>query len=72
MAKATVLVTTKPCIMCGRTSELEVSEEGFIKWQGGAFIQHAFPDLTADEREMLITGTHPDCFDELAPPDDED
>lgn len=71
MPQEMVIVETQPCIMCGRRSELQVPKAGFLKWQGGAFIQHAFPELTADEREMLITGTHPDCFDELAPEDDE-
>lgn len=64
-----VSVRTPTCIMCGRTGVLQVPKAGWEKYQKGEFVQKAFPDLTADEREMLITGTHPDCFDKLAPPD---
>jgi hypothetical protein len=35
-------------------------------------IQVGMPSLTADEREMLITGTHPDCWDSLMTDEDED
>jgi hypothetical protein len=29
------------------------------RWVGGELIQKAFPDLSADEREMLMTGITP-------------
>lgn len=64
-------MVTPECIMCGRESVLEVPFDGFVKWQAGEFVKIAFPGLTPDEREMLINGTHPECFDKLAPGDDE-
>jgi hypothetical protein len=31
----------------------------------GMFIQDVFPELNADEREFMISGTHPACWDEM-------
>jgi hypothetical protein len=28
-------------------------------------IQDVFPELNADEREFMISGTHPACWDEM-------
>jgi len=38
------------------TMALEVTEEQIAAWQGGELIQRAMPNLTADEREFLMTG----------------
>ena len=67
---ATVAV---PCRWCGSVTELHPSVEGFVAWQNGELIQRAMPELDADERELLISGTCPKCWDEMFPPDlDED
>lgn len=60
-------VVTPMCPYCGRTSEISVPIDGLEAFGLGAHIQEAFPDLTKEEREMLITGLHPDCFDTFAP-----
>lgn len=70
--RKTVKVRTAVCVVCGRNSELEVPLEGWEKFSKGAYVQDAFPELTPAEREMLINGTHPDCFDILAPPEDDE
>ncbi len=36
----------------------------------GTLIQHALPDLSDDDREILISGLGPDDFDELAADDE--
>lgn len=58
-------VKTPPCMQCGEASELEVDEAKYSAWQTDTKIQHAFPDWSADQRELLMTGTHPKCWDEL-------
>ena len=35
------------------------------KWKGGLLIQQAFPFLTADEREFIMTGTPPHVWKEI-------
>jgi hypothetical protein len=39
-----------------RTMELNITEEQYQAWQSGTLVQDAFPNLTADEREFLLTG----------------
>ena len=35
-------------------------------------VQDAFPDLTPDQREFLLTGVTPDEWDEIFPEEDEE
>lgn len=62
-----VTVTTQACMVCNRKSRMTVEAAGYEAWEGGVLIQKALPDLTNDERELLKTGTHPDCWDVLNP-----
>ena len=56
---------TKPCIHCNETSTLTVDADGYRQWVSGALIQDAFPDMDADNRELLISGIHPACWDTM-------
>jgi hypothetical protein len=38
---------------------LDVSEAQLEDWQSGTLIQDAMPDLSADEREFIMTGITP-------------
>lgn len=58
-----VKVVTPRCIVCGKTSELEVPAVTKTAMDAGMFIQDAWPGSTADQREMLISGTHPACWE---------
>ena len=60
-----VTVETKRCMHCGELGELQVTSEGLSLRAAGAYIQDAFPELSAPLREQLITGTHPECWDEM-------
>ena len=51
------------CPFCGRGNEVEVNEMDYLDWQDGASAQDAFPYLSASERELLITGICPTCWD---------
>lgn len=64
-------VTTKRCMVCHQTSEIQVPDEALAAYQAGAFIQNAWPEATPDQREMLLTGTHPACWDAFAPEDED-
>ena len=50
------------CPMCGRANYVAVNEMNYLDWQDGALAQHAFPYLSVDEREMLISGICPTCW----------
>ena len=55
------ITITNRCPFCGQTHEVEVDYRSFINWQCGELAQNAFPHLTAEEREQLISGICPDC-----------
>ncbi len=42
----------------------------YLLWQSGDLIQHAFPELSAEEREFLMTGITPERWNELFPKED--
>jgi hypothetical protein len=60
------------CRICRQPVVVEVDMIDIAKWQNGMLIQNAMPYLTADEREMFISGTCSDCWDKLFPESDED
>ena len=68
---AMTAVVAVPCRLCDTVHDLTVNVEGFVSWQAGEFIQDALPELSCDERELLISGTCSTCFDELFPSEDE-
>ena len=39
------------------------------RWLNGESIQSCFPDLTAEEREILMTGNDDEAWDRLFPPE---
>jgi hypothetical protein len=50
---------------------LVVDLEGYQKLLRGAHVQDAFPKMSASLREQIITGTHPECWDQMMPKEDE-
>jgi hypothetical protein len=67
----TTVVTSPPCQLCHKTSDFTLDAEKVERWRAGEFIQDVFPELTANQREQIISGVHPKCWDILFP-DDED
>lgn len=54
------------CSSCGGTKILDVDEEMLIAWSERKILaQRAFPHLSVDDRELLISGTCGTCFDEM-------
>lgn len=61
----TAIVETLPCPMCGERAAIEVRTAGFAAWMQGALIQDAFPELDQHQRELLMTGTHEHCWEQM-------
>ena len=55
----------RECPFCGEYHEVEVSESDYAAWCGGELAQDAFPYLSADEREILISGICSDCWERM-------
>jgi len=66
-----VAYETRPCVVCGKSDTLSLDAGRFAAWKSGVFVQDAFPEMTNDERELLITGTHPACWTKLFPPEED-
>ena len=49
----------------------ELSYSAVIDWAlgEGELVQDAFPELSAADREIIISGAHGECFDEEFPPE---
>jgi hypothetical protein len=69
---STIAVKTKTCCVCNEYEVWSLDRELVDRWQGGENIQRVFPDMSAGEREILITGIHPDCWDKLFPGEADD
>ena len=52
------------CPFCGHAHGVSVNEDDYWDWQDGALAQDAFPYLPAADREMLITGICPTCWED--------
>jgi len=61
------------CPLCGKEWNVSVSASEYAEWKSGRLIQDAMPSVPAEQREMLITGICPECWDKyMKPLDDED
>lgn len=54
------------CYVCGADNIITVDKVPFMMWYtGSVLVQEAFPDLHADERELIMTGIHARCWDKM-------
>jgi 7,8-dihydro-6-hydroxymethylpterin-pyrophosphokinase len=49
-----------------RTLDLDITEEQVSAYMNGALIQNAFPNLTASEREFILTGITAEEWDTMS------
>jgi len=59
------VILTVRCGTCRVPTELIVAEHDLLAWQGGKLAQDAFPYLSPEERELLISQTCGGCWDML-------
>ena len=53
----------KNCPFCYENSEILLNADDLAKWRKGYLVQDAFPYLRIDDREMILTGSHTECWD---------
>lgn len=52
------------CVICGTPHTIVAPADSYRRWKtGGAYIQDALPMLTPGERELLLSGICPVCWD---------
>jgi len=57
----------KVCPYCLQDAVVVVTTNDFNRWVNGELAQRAFPEMKPEDREMLISGVHPKCWEELYP-----
>lgn len=63
---ATKLNINAVCQVCGTCYRLSVDAENYLNWQEGeGSIRELLPELSPNERELLISGTCVKCFDDM-------
>lgn len=60
-------------MLSGKTTQREIdcTPEQLLLYKRGALIQEAFPNLSAEDREFLMTGVTPEEWNEHFRDDDE-
>jgi hypothetical protein len=55
---------TKQCMLTGDTNTMDipVTQDQLDSWTNGMLIQEAMPNLTAEHREFIMTGTTPEVW----------
>lgn len=60
------LTITGKCPISGKEWRLEGLEvDAYNRWRSGEYAQVAFPRLTADQRELLISGVTPEAWEQI-------
>lgn len=54
-----------PCVFCHNDHIVSVKKEDYWAWQNGKHAQDAFPYLSVNDREMLISGICPTCWNKM-------
>ena len=66
------MIIEAECRMCGKQFRLKAEKEDIHKWMNGMNNQDALPYMPAEERELLISGTCPECWNKLFPAEEEE
>jgi hypothetical protein len=67
-----MILLTRTCLECGEVKNISCDVAAVKRWQEGQNIQTAMPEVSEDDRELLISGICGKCFDALFADDEED
>lgn len=56
---------TKACPFCKTEYKKEFPVDGYRRYRNGEKVQDCFPEMSADDREFLITGICQKCWDKV-------
>lgn len=65
-----IIMRTSPFTGITRMREITVTQEQLDRWQAGELIQNAMPNLSAEDREFVMTGITAEEWDETFGEDD--
>ena len=55
----------RTCPHCGENNTIYVQKDKYYRWMNGDLVQNCFADSPDKDREILITGICPKCWDSL-------
>lgn len=59
------ITKTSPVTRENNSMDLPINEDQLLQFENGALVQDAFPNLSRDQREFLISGCTQQCWDLL-------
>jgi len=63
----------QPCLQCGKFEPVLLdSNQYYDYFMKGNYVQNAFPNLSAEERDLISVGIHPACSAAFYGPEPED
>lgn len=65
-------VVTPACLGCGDTAVFVMTVEQHVRYRAGEHVQRIFPHWSPEDRERLISGTCPSCWEEMWAEEEED
>lgn len=63
MPTSSTVEVIRCCPFCKKEQRKEFPRDAYLRYEQGAHVQDCFPDMTPDDREFLITGICPTCWD---------
>ncbi|MCB0738980.1 MAG: hypothetical protein KDC92_15835 [Bacteroidetes bacterium] len=51
------------CIGCNKEHRIVTNAQKYVDWLNGELINNALPELNAEQKELLISGTCNSCWD---------
>jgi hypothetical protein len=63
------VILNNTCIHCGEDNQITLDAVALANWRNRELIQNVFPNLNYNQRELIQTGIHPECFDAMFPPE---
>ena len=64
------VILNNTCIHCREANQITLDALDLATWRNGELIQYAFSQLDYKQRELIQTGIHPECWDEMFPKKD--
>jgi hypothetical protein len=59
------MIITRTSTLSGHISSMDITLEQMASWEQGELVQNAMPNLSADEREFIMTGITPTEWNEM-------
>lgn len=60
-----VIGITRTCHLCGTEKSFVLEESKYNAWRAGDLAQFVWPEMSDDDREMLISEICGKCFDNM-------